>query len=480
MYDAKRPYNAPLTTRELYQQGGDRHCLHLDIDISNTNLNYQTGDHVAVWPTNSEDQVSLLASVLGLSAKLNTVVTVNAIDPTASKQHPFPVPTTYNAIFRHYLDVCAIPSRQALMSLVDYAPTDQSKAALLNLASDKDDYRLAVADAVRSLGEVLQYVMRADATMDGAFATVPFDLIIENVSRLQPRYYSISSSSKECPTTISATAVTLKYNPDATPQRTVYGVNTNYLWQIHTRVHHADDDGQYYPRYTLEGPCGALLAADSSHVKIPIHVRRSAFKLPRNTNLPVIMIGPGTGVAPFRGFVRERALQKKEGKGVGPTLLFFGCRHSQHDFLYAGEWPDLFDTLGDDAHLITAFSRETPEKVYVQHRLGELGEKIWNYLQMGGFVYVCGDAKHMAREVQQAFVSIAQTHGGKTEDRANAFIKSLRSSGRVSRGKGQSRYRIWNTDRHICSTKKMYGAKMGHFGYLSCLFFLSSLSAVTH
>jgi NADPH-ferrihemoprotein reductase len=146
------------------------------------------------------------------------------------------------------------------------------------------------------------------------------------------------------------------------------------------------------------------------------------------------MVGPGTGVAPFRGFVRERALQKKEGKNVGPTLLFYGCRHSQQDFLYADEWPDLFDTLGDDAQLITAFSRETPEKVYVQHRLLELGDKIWDHLQLGGYVYVCGDAKNMAREVQQAFVSIAQTHGGKTEDRANAFIKSLRSSGRVSKG----------------------------------------------
>lgn len=435
VYDAKRPYNAPISTREIFQDGGDRHCLHVDINIAGTNLTYQTGDHVAVWPTNNDVEVNRLASVLGLSEKLDTVILVKAVDPAASKQYPFPAPTTYRAIFRHYIDVCAIPSRQALTSLVDYAPTEESKATLLKLASDKDEYRHAVSDAVRNLGEVLQYVMgttsSSGTTSASSFASVPFDLIVECVSRLQPRYYSISSSSKEHPTIISATAVTLEYKPDASLERTVYGVNTNYLWQIHSKVHQVDD-GRTYPLYSLDGPRGALLAPDASHVKVPIHVRRSQFKLPRNSNVPVIMVGPGTGVAPFRGFVRERALQKKDGKSVGPTTLFFGCRHSQKDFLYADEWPALFDTLGEGSQMITAFSRETDQKVYVQHRLQEHGQQMWDYLQQGGYIYVCGDAKNMARDVQHTFVSFAQTYGGKDEDAANAYIKQLRTSGRVS------------------------------------------------
>ncbi|KAI8339389.1 hypothetical protein BC941DRAFT_372385 [Chlamydoabsidia padenii] len=426
IYDAKQPYNAPITTRELFQEGGDRHCLHVDIDISGTNLNYQTGDHVAIWPTNNDVEVNRLASILGLSEKLDTVVMVKAVDPAASKQYPFPVPTTYQAIFRHYIDICAIPSRQALMSLVEYAPTEKSKAALLALANDKDNYRHAVSDAVRNLGEVLQYVM---GDSDSAFASVPFDLIVECVSRLQPRYYSISSSSKEYPTMISATAVTLEYKPDTTCERTVYGVNTNYLWQIHAKVHQVDD-GRSYPVYSLNGPRGTLLAPDASHVKIPVHVRRSQFKLPRNSSAPVIMVGPGTGVAPFRGFVRERVLQKKEGKSVGPTILFFGCRHSQKDFLYADEWPALFGELGEGSQMITAFSRETDQKVYVQHRLQEHGQQMWDYLQQGGYIYVCGDAKNMARDVQSTFVSFAHLYGGKSEDAANAFIKQLRTTGR--------------------------------------------------
>ncbi|KAI8092523.1 uncharacterized protein BX664DRAFT_384075 [Halteromyces radiatus] len=424
IYDAKRPYNAPITTREIFQDGGERHCIHVDIDISGTNLNYQTGDHVAIWPTNNEAEVNRLASVLGLSNKLDTTILVKAIDPTASKQYPFPAPTTYRAIFRHYTDICSIPSRQALMALVEYAPNEQAKSALLKLASDKDEYRVIVSDAVRNLGEVLTYVVGVSA--EGAFAGVPFDLVVESLSRLQPRYYSISSSAKESPTKISATCVTLEYHPEPTPERTVYGVNTNYLWQIHSKVHNIDD-GRSYPLYALDGPRGALMSAG---VRIPVHVRRSQFKLPRNSNVPVIMVGPGTGVAPFRGFVRERALQKKEGKSVGPTILFFGCRHSQKDFLYADEWPALFETLGEDSQLITAFSRETDHKVYVQHRLQEHGQQMWEYILQGAYIYVCGDAKNMARDVQQAFVAFAQTHGGKDEEKANAFIKQLRTSGR--------------------------------------------------
>ncbi|KAI8146782.1 hypothetical protein BJV82DRAFT_599832 [Fennellomyces sp. T-0311] len=422
VYDAKRPYNAPLVSRDLFVNT-DRHCLHVDIDVSDSNLSYQTGDHIAIWPTNSDDEVMRLASILGLADKLDTSVMIKAIDSTASKQYPFPVPTTYRSIFRHYIDICAPASRQTLMSLVEYAPTEASKEVLRVLSKDKDEYRLKVGEAVRNLGEVLELAAGADAR-PGLFSTVPFDLIVESVSRLQPRYYSISSSSKESPKVIAATVVTLAYNPDPTPERTVYGVNTNYLWQIHAAKHNVDD-GQRYPTYDLAGPRNALQGA-----KIPVHIRRSQFKLPRNPTVPVIMVGPGTGVAPFRGFVRERAAQKAEGKPVGPTLLFFGCRNSQQDFLYKEEWPELFATLGEESRLITAFSRETPQKVYVQHRLQEAGQELWGLLQKGAYIYVCGDAKNMARDVNQTFVNFAIEFGGQTEEKAHDYVKNLRSSGR--------------------------------------------------
>ncbi|KAI8065766.1 NADPH-dependent cytochrome P450 oxidoreductase [Gongronella butleri] len=429
IYDAKRPYLAPITTRELFQ-GTDRHCLHVDIDISNTNLSYQTGDHVAMWPTNSEEQVTRLASVLGLTDKLDAVVTVKAVDPTASKQHPFPVPATYRAIFRHYLDISAVASRQALLPLVEFAANDEIKQKLQELATDKDAYRLQVAEPVRNLGEVLELVAPNQVH---AFSSVPFDLIVESVSRMQPRYYSISSSAKESPNAISATAVTLAYEP--APERTVYGVNTNFLYRVHLQHHPSTEETASLPVYDLAGPRQSYLNADGLTTKLPIHVRRSQFKLPRNTSVPVIMVGPGTGVAPFRGFVRERALQKTDGKQVGPTVLFFGCRHSEQDFLYKDEWDGLFATLNagndtQDSRIITAFSRETDHKVYVQHRLEEHGEQMWKLIDAGAYLYVCGDAAGMARDVQQMFVNLAVKYGGKEEARATEFIKSLRNTGR--------------------------------------------------
>ncbi|KAI8084726.1 uncharacterized protein BX664DRAFT_171383 [Halteromyces radiatus] len=428
IYDAKRPYIAPITSYELFK-GSDRHCLHIDIDISGTNLSYQTGDHVAMWPTNNEDEVLRLASVLGLTDKLDAVVMVKAIDPAASKQYPFPVPATYRAIFRHYLDICAPVSRQSLMPLVEYAPTEASKEFLKLLATDKDEYRLKVGEAVRNLGQVLELVTTIDnhENTSGLFATVPFDLIVESISRLQPRYYSISSSAKEKPTTISATCVTLAYQPEPTPDRTVYGVNTNFLYRMHIQGQQQPTD---LPTYDLAGPRQSFLNADGQASKLPIHVRRSQFKLPRNTSVPIIMVGPGTGVAPFRGFVRERAVQKKEGKSVGPTVLFFGSRHPEQDFLYSDEWSELFETLGDESQLITAFSRETDHKIYVQHRLEEHGQAMWQLLEKGAYIYVCGDAKNMARDVNQTFVNLAMEYGNKSEDKALEYVKSLRNIGR--------------------------------------------------
>ncbi|KAF7728845.1 NADPH-cytochrome P450 reductase [Apophysomyces ossiformis] len=428
VHDAKHPYLSRITMRDIFKSPS-RHCLHVNIDISECNLSYQTGDHIAIWPTNNEVEVNRIAFLLGLTEKLDSVVMVRALDSAASKQRPFPVPTTYRAIFRHYLDICGIPSRQTLMALTEYAPNDASKDVLERLAKDKDEYRVHVAESVRNLGEVLEWIVETnqEEVTPGIFSSVPFDLIVENISRLQPRYYSISSSSKECPDTISATIVTLDYQPDPTPGRTVFGVNTNYLWQIHAKTNQIDD-GKSYPEYNLAGPRQSLV--NDGIARVPIHVRRSQFRLPRNPSAPIIMIGPGTGVAPFRAFVRERVLQKKEGKPVGVTLLFFGCRNSKEDFLYADEWPELFDVLGGESRIITAFSRETAQKVYVQHRLQEEGQYVWDLLEKGAYIYVCGDAKNMARDVNQTFVHFAQQFGLKSEEKAQEYVKNLRGTGR--------------------------------------------------
>ena len=117
-------------------------------------------------------------------------------------------------------------------------------------------------------------------------------------------------------------------------------------------------------------------------------VRRSNFKLPKNLVKPVIMVGPGTGIAPFRGFLQERAKKRVDGKSIGPNVLFFGCRNREEDFLYDDDLKQ-FQSTGD-LELFTAFSRETSQKVYVQHVIAQNGKLVWGYLEQGGYFYVCG------------------------------------------------------------------------------------------
>ncbi|KAL1918873.1 uncharacterized protein VTP21DRAFT_2895 [Calcarisporiella thermophila] len=424
-YDAKHPYAAPISTMNVFTETADRHCIHGEVDIRGSGLRYEAGDHIAVWPTNSDDEVERLARVLGMSDKLDTAVMVRSTDPTTTKPHPFPVPASYRTIFRHYVDICGLPSRQALASLAPYAPNEKAKEDLAKIGNDKEEYARQVSDRALTLGEVLEMISPQEP-----FSSIPFDLLIENLPRLQCRYYSISSSPKVHPDHIHLTAVVLTYQPEPEAKRTVYGVATNYLLALH-RTTLPDQElanSIACPRYHVSGPRGAYAEGG---LRVPIHVRRSNFKLPRNPRLPVVMIGPGTGVAPFRGFVQERAKIAQQGQEVGETILFYGCRRSDEDFLYRDEWPGYFEALGPKSKMITAFSREGAQKVYVQHRLKEHAEQVWELIyKKQGYFYVCGDAKNMAHDVQHTLIAIAQQYGGMDEARATSWVKDLRSRGR--------------------------------------------------
>ncbi|KAG0264273.1 NADPH-cytochrome P450 reductase [Mortierella polycephala] len=421
-YDSKNPYAAAVSiSRELFTTTTDRHCLHMEVDISGSGITYQTGDHVAVWPINAEQEIAKLAGILNLTDKLDAVLTVSNTDPASTKL-PFPVPTTYGAILRNYVDITAPPSRAFIGQLTPYAPNDAAKATFTLWGSDKEAFRINVADARRSLGTTLEKILGAGQTMD-----IPFDLLIESVPRLQARYYSISSSAKAHPTSIHLTAVILNYKPDVVPEEVVYGLATNFLHNVHG---HINQSGAIEPKYEISGPKGAHIVNEKC-VKVPVHVRHSNFKLPRNSALPIVMIGPGTGVAPFRGFIQERAQDSKNGKKVGPAVLFYGCRHPEEDYLYKDEWPELMKGI-EGSQVITAFSRVPGQaKTYVQHRMNEHKELVWDLIhKQGGYFYVCGDAKNMAREVNNKLVEIAMICGEMTEDKATTYVKELRARGR--------------------------------------------------
>ncbi len=324
-FNAHNPYIAPVQkSYELFNVKG-RNCLHVDIDISGSNLTYQTGDHIAVWPTNAGDEVDRFLDIFDLSSKRNDVISVKALEPTAKV--PFPTPTTFDAIVRYHMEICAPVSRQFLATLAAFAPDDESKAEATKLGSDKDYFHSKVNVHYLNIARLLSTVSKGKK-----WTNVPFSALIEGITKLQPRYYSISSSSLEHPKTISITAVV--ESQDLPGREDPFrGVSTNYLLALKEKQNADPNPTAFSLTYEIAGPRNKYAG-----IHTPVHVRHSNFKLPSDPSKPVIMVGPGTGVAPFRGFVRERKKMVENGQSVGKTILFFGCRKSAEDFIYEKEW----------------------------------------------------------------------------------------------------------------------------------------------
>jgi NADPH-ferrihemoprotein reductase len=324
-YNAHNPYIAPIAeSKELFTVK-DRNCLHMEIDVSKSNITYTTGDHVAVWPTNAGAEVDRFIKILGLQERRHHVINVKAIEVTAKV--PFPTPTTYDAVVRYHMEICGPVSRQFVATLAAFAPNEKAKAEMTKLGSDADYFKSKISSQYLNIAQVLESVFH-----DEPWSAVPFTCLIEGINKIQPRYYSISSSSYVQPKKISVTAVVESIRiPGAS--HIVKGVTTNYLLALKQKQHGEPNPDPHGLTYAITGPRNKY---DGIHV--PVHVRHSNFKLPSDPAKPVIMVGPGTGVAPFRGFIQERAEQAKRGESVGPTVLFYGCRRRDEDWLYKDEW----------------------------------------------------------------------------------------------------------------------------------------------
>ncbi|KAI9675925.1 MAG: NADPH-cytochrome P450 reductase [Trizodia sp. TS-e1964] len=414
-YNSHNPYIAPITeSRELFTVK-DRNCLHMEIDISGSNISYHTGDHIAIWPTNSGLEVDRFLNILGLAHKRDTVITVKAADSITKV--PFPTPTAYDAVVRYHMEICASVSRQFVASLATYAPDENSKAEMTKLGSDKEYFQEKVSSQYLNIAQLLEIIGNSKP-----WPTVPFSLLIEGIHKIQPRYYSISSSSKVQKGKISITAVVESRQITGGPH-ILKGVTTNYLLALKEKQHDDPNPDPHGLAYRINGPRNKY---DGIHV--PVHVRHSNFRLPSDPSIPIIMVGPGTGVAPFRAFVQERAALATAGETIGKTVLFFGCRKQAEDFIYQKEWAEYKGALGDAFELILAFSRDGPQKVYVQHRMKENAAMINELLEQKAYFYVCGDAANMAREVNSTLVNIIVNQRSLPESKAEEVVKAMRSN----------------------------------------------------
>lgn len=417
-FTSRNPCPAKIIRAKELFTSADRSCLHLEFDISETTMTYETGDHLAIWPVNSDLEVERFLRALGLDEKRHTVITTAGNDPTVKV--PIPPRTTYEAAARYYLDICAPVSQNALAILTTLT-SGPAQQALQRLASDSTLFQREISDKLLNLAQTLEMV---GATAE--CATVPFSFFLETISKLQPRYYSISSSSLASSKTISVTAV-VDRSITSGSHVPFKGVSTNYLLAMKGATCTLTKDNTNLPTHKL---CGARDRYPDPTVMI--HVRRSKFRLPRKSNTPLIMISPGTGVAPFRGFVQERALQARARRNVGRIILFYGCRKEDEDFLYKDEWESHLSSFPNgEFSIYTAFSREHPSrKFYVQDLVrthaDELRELVLN---QNAHVYVCGDASRMAKDVFKAFGDILD---GGVEESSDGCLKGMKASGRWS------------------------------------------------
>jgi sulfite reductase (NADPH) flavoprotein alpha-component len=355
-------YATFLSRWRLNRAGSEKETWHIDIDLDGTDLDYVVGDSFGIFPGNDPDLVAAVLAALGAPPD-------------------FPIG---GRTLREVLTdgVSLSPAPDMLFTLVSYLTGGERKQKAKRLAAGEDpDGDAGTLDVLAALHKFPG--IRPDP-----------EAFIEALDPLQPRVYSISSSHTCTPGRVSLTVDAVRYEID---KRTRFGVCSTFL--------------------------GGRISPDD---KIRVYVQKAQyFALPDDPEKPIIMIGPGTGIAPFRAFLHERQAAKAPGR----NWLFFGHQRSACDFFYEEELLAM-RAAGHLTRLTLAWSRDGKEKIYVQHRMREVGRDLWSWLNDGAHVYVCGDALRMAKDVENALTDIVAEQSGRNAAEAAKFIAELKASGR--------------------------------------------------
>lgn len=370
--------------REL-QHGDERSTRHLEIALPE-GVSYRTGDHLGVMARNGIETVARVLRRWNFAGDAFVRVGRNG---AGSASIPVDRPIALVDLLSRYVDLQDVASRAHIQTLAARATDPGERAALAELAAGQYD-----AEVLAKRASPLDLLERFPSV------DLPFAVFLEMVHPLRVRYYSISSSPAVSPQTASLTVAVV----DA-PARSGSG---QYRGAAST--------------YLSRHPAGSMIDAYVRQPNLP-------FRPPADPATPIIMVGPGTGFAPFRGFLQDRAATLASGHPLGPAMLFYGCRNPDRDFIYRDEIERWSKHGIVDLH--TAFSRpDSGDGCYVQDRLREQGAKIWDLMNAGGVFYVCGDGGKMEPAVREALIEIAQQHGGRSEHEASAWQAELARSSR--------------------------------------------------
>jgi sulfite reductase (NADPH) flavoprotein alpha-component len=369
----ERPFAAPLlVSRRLNGAGSEKDVRHIELSLKGASLNYKAGDALGIWPENCLELVAGILDRLGCTG---------AEEAKSMDGQPT---SLFDALRRER--VITQPTEALIELLVDYACDTDEAAGLQAMLTEQG-------------GEPLEGLHVLDVLNLVPSSMPPGKYFVDALGTLQPRLYSISSSPKAHEGQVHLTVGAVRYKNRL--GRRVTGVASTYL---------------------------ADRVRPGEKVRVFVHEAKN-FSLPASGDVPIIMIGPGTGIAPFRAFLHERRATAARGR----NWLFFGDQRAACDFLYREEL-DVFKADGVLDHLDTAFSRDQEQKVYVQHRMAEQSARLWKWIDgEGAHVYVCGDARRMASDVDQALHEMVCNQGGKTPEQSKQYIAELSKHGRYQR-----------------------------------------------
>jgi sulfite reductase (NADPH) flavoprotein alpha-component len=369
-YTRANPFPARLTVnRRLSADESEKDTRHFELDLTGWGLKFEVGDSMAVYPLNDPALVDEI--IHAICAKGDETV------PAAKTQKPL---------------------REALLK--DYSitqPTPKFLKALAQRASAPLLSELLALERKQDLDNYIWGVEVIDFLVEHPSAKFAPDEFVGLLTKLQPRLYSVASSLRALPGQVHFIVDVVRY-------------------ESHGRLR--------------KGVASSFLAERAANVPVPVYPSSAKhFHLPEDPNLPIIMVGPGTGVAPFRAFLQERQSAGAKGK----NWLFFGAQREKCDYAYGDEFQKLTQD-GFLTRLDCAWSRDQQHKIYVQHKMLENGAEIWKWIDSeGAQFFVCGDARRMAKDVDFALHKIVQEHGGRTVDQANEYVEKLKNDKRYKR-----------------------------------------------